>query len=611
MGATTTIRQLWTDALRIMIRIWQPLLMAEVVIKFVSLLVFGPVSVVLLHVLLAGRTSVGNAALIGFSLSPVGIATIILIPTLLVGGILIEQCCLMALMFDAGAGRIPRAGRALTLTLLRIPRILTIALLQILTCIGVVAPLLLIGGLTFWLLLSDADINFYLETKPPKFMAAATIGAVLGLTAIGLLLLVYVRMFMAIPVCLSEGTSARESLRQSAMLARTHRRQVVWTAIGSFVVRLVAVELALLMLAGANRVVLSGNVEHRDSLMWIVAFVMAVDGIVLAIVATFDRAGVAAVVVLLFRELSPDHSWHSPVEPAITPRRIMWGRVGLIASILLALGLTTFHTFLLTREFKHRRHIGVTAHRAGAMHAPENSLSALRGAIAAGAESAEIDVQRSSDGVVMVVHDRDLNRLAGVPMIVGQTPLEQLRTADVGSRVAPEFAGERLATLDEFIDAARGQIRLSIELKYYGSGDSHLAAAVAQLLDAKGFVEHCDVISLEYKGLAQTRKINPHIRLGYLVSASIGELTRLDIDFLSVSTSVLNRSLRNKADKRGLTIACWTVNKRDDMIRMIVAGADDLVTDNPTLAVETIQWYQERSDPEIVLLHFREWWRSW
>ena len=76
------------------------------------------------------------------------------------------------------------------------------------------------------------------------------------------------------------------------------------------------------------------------------------------------------------------------------------------------------------------------------------------------------------------------------------------------------------------------------------------------------------------------RTINPKIKLGYLVSASIGELTRLDVDFLSVSSAVLDRKLRSKADTRGLSIACWTVNTRDTMISAIARGADELVTDS-------------------------------
>ena len=55
----------------------------------------------------------------------------------------------------------------------------------------------------------------------------------------------------------------------------------------------------------------------------------------------------------------------------------------------------------------------VTAHRAGPESAPENSLSALQMSIAAGADFAEIDVQQTSDGQVVLMHDRDLHRMTG------------------------------------------------------------------------------------------------------------------------------------------------------------------------------------------------------
>jgi glycerophosphoryl diester phosphodiesterase len=243
------------------------------------------------------------------------------------------------------------------------------------------------------------------------------------------------------------------------------------------------------------------------------------------------------------------------------------------------------------------------------MRAPENSLSALRQAIAEGADAAEIDVQRSSDGHVIVTHDRDLRRLAGSPLVISDSTLEQLRTADIGRSIGPQFAGERVATLEEFIDAARGKIRLSVELKYYGRGDPVLAHQVVQALRAGEFTTRANVISLDYAGLGQVRQLDRALPIGFLVSASVGDVTRLDVDFLSVSQSNLTPTLRKHADARGMTIAVWTVNTREDAIRMIARGADDIVTDDPAMAVEAVRWYRELSDVELILLRLREWLR--
>ena len=139
----------------------------------------------------------------------------------------------------------------------------------------------------------------------------------------------------------------------------------------------------------------------------------------------------------------------------------------------------------------------VTAHRAGAVKAPENTLSALKQAIADGADLAEIDVQTTRDGELVILHDGDLARIAGDRRRVEQCTLAELRQLDIGSWHNAAFAGERIATLGEMIALARGRIRLNVELKY-NRDDPQLAAKVLRLLRSEGVLDQCVITSLEY-----------------------------------------------------------------------------------------------------------------
>jgi glycerophosphoryl diester phosphodiesterase len=269
--------------------------------------------------------------------------------------------------------------------------------------------------------------------------------------------------------------------------------------------------------------------------------------------------------------------------------------------------ITVGQAALVIREFTTRKPVAVTAHRAGAgTQAPENSLSALRGAIADGADFAEIDVQLSADGVIMVLHDQDVRRLTGVAKRLRDMTRTEIQALDVGSRVGPQFQGEHIATLEEFIDASRGKIKLNIELKYYGH-DPRLAERVVRLLHDKDFADRVVITSLEYRGLAEVRRLDPRIPIGYIVTASVGDLTRLDFDFLSLNQRQVTPELMRRVRARGLGVHAWTVNKRADMVRMIHRGVDNLITDNAALAVEVVAWYQGLSDVELVLLRFRQW----
>ena len=597
------------DVIRLIRRGWWSVLLAQVFWKIAALLILAPLAVATLNALLGDAASIGNVALARFALSPLGIATILIMPTLVLIGVLLEQSCMVCLMRQAtdDDGQRPRISDALALTLIRLPRLARFAAGVVLRALAILIPLLIALAITYWLLLSGADINYYLSTRPPIFVTAIAIAAILVLIAAVPLLWLFTRAFIALPVCLFEEVEGNAALRTVRQLPREQRRAVYVACIAWALVRVIGFALVVLILAGINRFVANRLSDDVRIAMWWIAGLLALNGIALAMVAAVDRGVFAALVMLLHRRFREKESSSPPLHP---PPRVRWlARKALVIGLAACLGVAALDTVLLVQRFTERRRVSVTAHRAGAARAPENSLAALRMAIAEGADSAEIDVQRTADGNIVVVHDRDLRRLAGSPLVISDSTLPQLLEPDIGKAVGPQFAGERVATLAEFIEAARGKIRLSVELKYYGRGDPVLAHQVAQTLRSSDFVEHSDVISLDYAGLQQVRELAPEIKLGFLVSASVGDLTRLNVKFLSVSQSNLTADLRKRADARGMSIAVWTVNKREDVIRMIAVGADDIVTDDPAMAVEAVRWYRELSDLELVLLRFRQWLR--
>ncbi len=281
-------------------------------------------------------------------------------------------------------------------------------------------------------------------------------------------------------------------------------------------------------------------------------------------------------------------------------RAIAFGLVVLLTSFFL--GLASFQQALGLSE---QHDVRIVAHRAGAAHAPENTLAALRLAIEARADAAEIDVQLSRDGTIFVVHDRDLKRLASVPLVVSQATDVQLRAVSINWPAPSDRPPEPLATLDEFLETARDKIRLSIELKYYG-WNAALAERVVQLLRDKEMLDQCEIISLEYKAIEQVQKLEPKLRRGFLVSTSLGDITRLNVQLLSVSRTVFNDELRRKANSRKLQVAVWTIDSPETMFQMMVKGADEIVTNDPVAAAAVEQQYAELRDVELFLVRLRE-----
>ena len=110
----------------------------------------------------------------------------------------------------------------------------------------------------------------------------------------------------------------------------------------------------------------------------------------------------------------------------------------------------------------------ITAHRGSSKMAPENTMAALEAAMEEMADYSEIDVQTTADGIVVLCHDLNLKRVAGVDRALGSMTYSQLEQLDVGSHFSPEFKGERIPTLREVLEACKGRMKLNIELKNIG-----------------------------------------------------------------------------------------------------------------------------------------------
>src|SRR5512146_3337233 len=95
----------------------------------------------------------------------------------------------------------------------------------------------------------------------------------------------------------------------------------------------------------------------------------------------------------------------------------------------------------------------VLGHRGASAEAPENTLAAFRLAMAQGADGVELDVWRCATGEVVVIHDEETRRVAGVSLRVPDSPLAALRALDVGAWKGEAFRGERIPLLAEVLEA--------------------------------------------------------------------------------------------------------------------------------------------------------------
>jgi glycerophosphoryl diester phosphodiesterase len=276
-------------------------------------------------------------------------------------------------------------------------------------------------------------------------------------------------------------------------------------------------------------------------------------------------------------------------------RKIIW------AAVILALILATISSVVIIDRIELNHPVAVTAHRGSSKDAPENSLSAIRRAIADEADFAEIDVQETADGVVVLLHDTDLMRIAGVNKKIWQLPYSEIKPLDAGSWFSPDFKGEHIPTLAEALELARDEIKLNIELKFNGR-DKQLVESVVQIIRDHNYDSQCVITSLNYDGLKQVEKLNPGLKTGFIIAKSIGNMFRVDLDFLSLASGMVNADVVAAARKRKMEVHVWTVNRPDRMSYFISLGVDNIITDYPAKLVAVLNERAALNDVEKMLL---------
>ena len=201
-----------------------------------------------------------------------------------------------------------------------------------------------------------------------------------------------------------------------------------------------------------------------------------------------------------------------------------------------------------------------------------------------GAEVAEMDVQQAKDGTIVVVHDPNLKRLAGVDQNVGELTFAELARLDVGSHFSPEFANERIPTLEQMLDAAQGRHPGGHRDQDQQARDRLLRRRRDPAPPAEGLRRRCMLTSLEPPFLQRIRELAPKIKLGAIITAKVGSASDLDVDFYCVQPLIASSDFIREAHADRREVQVWTINEPDDISRFADRSVDVILSDTPRVA---------------------------
>lgn len=229
------------------------------------------------------------------------------------------------------------------------------------------------------------------------------------------------------------------------------------------------------------------------------------------------------------------------------------------------------------------------AHRLGGALAPENTLAGLAVAARLGCKAVEFDVMLSKDGMPLVIHDETLERTTSGQGRVADWDTSELRLLDAGAKHHAAFAGEKIPTFAEVLQACeRYGILPNVEIKPSKGFDVETAQAVVKTIGECWRGDTLPLISsFSFKALESVQSTAPHLPLALEV-VQVPADWREQVKYLGCAgfhASAADNSLDVLRDCRrhGVQMAIWTVNDRQQADALFAAGMDAVFSDRPDL----------------------------
>ncbi|HBE92676.1 MAG TPA: glycerophosphodiester phosphodiesterase [Gammaproteobacteria bacterium] len=600
------VKNSWILALEHLRNSWQQVLVTHLAYTAVGVVLFTPLIGFTGRLLLrlSGQTALADQDIAYFLLSPFGMFALIIFAALLIGILAYEQAALMRVAI--GVMHQQRVGTfdALLYTAARVKKLFLFTTRLVARVLILTLPFLAVAAGIALFLITDYDINYYLTEKPPEFMTAVILIAVVLIPMVILLIRKLLSWSLALPLVLFGGVSPAESFNESVRITQGNRNLILailatWAGLA---ILLGVVVLGVIRLLGSW--VIPGVSDSLGLLVVVLGGISALWMLSSFLITTFTSGCFAYLVMGIYEQYGPalnakftERSQQDEKLKTLrlTPKRIA---VVLVAGVAAA-GLTGAW---LIKGIQVNDDVTIVAHRGAAGKAPENTLAAFHQAIDDKTDWIELDVQETVDGEVIVMHDSDFMKLAGNEIKVWDVTLAQLSDIDIGSWFDSSFSNERTPTLKKVLELSRGKANVVIELKYYGH-DEMLEQRVVDIVEEAGMVNETAIMSLKYDAVKKVRALRPEWNIGLLSATAIGDLTSLDADFLAVAMGMASGGFVRRAHEAGKQVFVWTVNDPVSMSRMMSLGVDGIITDEPEMARQVLADRKELNSVERLLIH--------
>jgi len=216
-------------------------------------------------------------------------------------------------------------------------------------------------------------------------------------------------------------------------------------------------------------------------------------------------------------------------------------------------------------------------HRGARAYEPENTLRSFKKALKMGVDAVELDVRKTKDNQLVVIHDADVKKTTDGKGLVNELTLEEIKGFSAEK-------GEKIPTLKEALDFLDKKVKILIELKEAGAEEQVLAT-----VRENGLQKNVIIVSFLEDALRKVRELDKDIATGLIYSKHKNPLKaalELKAQYLVAFYRFTHTANVQKAHENGLKVVVWTVNTPEEVAEMAKKGVDGIASDKPDILMQ-------------------------
>jgi glycerophosphoryl diester phosphodiesterase len=213
-------------------------------------------------------------------------------------------------------------------------------------------------------------------------------------------------------------------------------------------------------------------------------------------------------------------------------------------------------------------------HRGARAYAPENTLASFKKALELGVDAVELDVRKTKDNKIIVIHDANVKRTTDGEGLVGELSLGQIKGFSAED-------GEKIPTLQEVLDFLDKKVKVLIELKETGVEEQVLA-----IVKERGLEHNVVIVSFLEDALKKVRELDGDIETGLIYvkhKNPVKAALELKANYLVALYRFTHTANVVKAHENGLKVIVWTINNPQEVEEYAKKGVDGITSDKPDI----------------------------